>query len=139
MNGSMPPIPERTFRARLARKIRLARLALGWERFWAALWPAPLIVGIFLAFALLDVPQMVDGWVHLIILVLFAAALSVAVFAAARRFRWPGDREAERRVERASGLRHRPLSVLDDRPVAVGSEGRALWMLHQRGGERRGG
>src|SRR3546814_6935741 len=85
MNGSMPPIPERTFRARLARKIRLARLALGWERFWAALWPAPLIVGIFLAFALLDVPQMVDGWVHLIILVLFAAALSVAVFAAADR------------------------------------------------------
>ena len=56
---------DRRLLARLERKVRLARIALVWERLWAALWPLPLIVGAFLCIALLDVLPMMAGWLHL--------------------------------------------------------------------------
>lgn len=132
MNGSTPPISERTLRRRLARKTRLARLALAWEALWSALWPTPLIVAAFLVFALLDLPALIGGELHLALLVLFGVALVAALVVGLRRFRWPSEADAARRIEQSSGLRHRPLTVLGDRPAEADRQSRALWELHQQ-------
>ena len=117
---------------RLSRRVELARLALAWERLWPALWPAPLIAGIFLALALFDLLPRLPAWLHTLILVGLGALLLASLARAAFRFRWPRAAEGERRVEQASGLAHRPLAVLADRPATGGSDGAALWAAHQR-------
>ena len=45
-----------------------------------------------------------------------------------RRIGAPSETDADRRLERDSGLRHRPLAVLQDRPAVSGAE--ALWAAH---------
>ncbi len=124
--------PANQLQSRLSRKLRSARWALVWERAWSAVWPLPLLVGIFVAFALFDLPQRLGGWWHASTLALFGIAIAVSAAVSVRRFRWPLKSEVERRLERASGLRHRPLSTLFDRPAATDADGIALWGIHQR-------
>lgn len=136
MSDGSPPgdrtDPANQSHPRLSRKLRSAWWALVCERAWSAVWPLPLVVGIFAAFALFDVPQFLDGWWHAGILALFGVTVSVFAVISVRRFRWPHKSEAERRLERASGFRHRPLSALSDRPAATDAEALALWGVHQR-------
>jgi uncharacterized protein (TIGR02302 family) len=42
----------------------------------------------------------------------------------------PSDRAADRRLETQSGLIHRPLSVLTDKPALEDSVGHAIWQAH---------
>lgn len=121
---------DRRLLARLERKVRLARIALVWERLWAALWPLPLIVGAFLCVALLDLLPIAPGWLHLLVLVAFVLAAAAVIVRAARQFRMPTRYEAERRVERASRLEHRPLSTYGDRPATGDAEAESLWSVH---------
>ena len=122
--------------ARLARRMRrrlwLARLALVWERLWPALWPAAGVAGIFLAATLFELWTLTPGWPHAIALVAFGAAIALALAHGLRRLRLPGEDEAVRRLERASGFEHRPLGTLLDRPAArVGdSLAHGLWRVH---------
>lgn len=117
---------------RLGRRIRLARLALAWERLWPSLWPAPVIVGAFVALALFDVLPQLSTKLHFIVLAMFGAALLFAIGRAVLSFRWPERSEGERRVEQASGLRHRPVTTLADSPVTTGHEEAVIWNAHQR-------
>src|SRR5260221_6970386 len=118
---------------RLTRRLRLAGAALVWERLWPSLWPAIAILGVFLVLALFDLPARLPGMLHAALLLLAAALLAVALLAGLRRFRLP-DRGAERRrIERASGLAHRPLTALDDR-LSIGAGDAAtsaLWQAHR--------
>ena len=116
----------------MTRRVRLARLALAWERLWPTLWLALLAVGVFCAFALFDVLPRLPGWLHVALLVLMGVGFAAAIGRAMVAFRWPGLLEGERRVEQASGLRHRPLATLSDHPATGGAEGAALWAVHQR-------
>ncbi len=118
---------------RLARRMRLACWVLGWERLWPLLVPPLGLAGLFLALALLDVLPLLPGWLHLGVLAAFAAALAALGRRAAARFAWPRPDEAARRLERDSGLSHRPLAALADSlaggvvdPVAA-----ALWQAHR--------
>ncbi|MGE0717923.1 MAG: DUF4175 family protein, partial [Alphaproteobacteria bacterium] len=122
--GSLPQAAQR--------RVRVARLALLWERVWPALWPPAGVAGLFLAVALLDLPARLPGWAHVGLLALFAAAFLAALVLAARRLSVPGVDAALRRVELASGLAHRPLEALRDRPVGTaGADEAALWAAHQ--------
>lgn len=115
-------------------KLRLARLALIWERLWPALWPAVGTAGLFLAFALLDLMPYLPGAVHLLILAAFLAAVAYFAWRGARDFAAPARQDARRRLETASGLDHRPLAVLED-TLAAGAEDvdtAALWQLHRK-------
>lgn len=117
----------------LARRLRLAVAALLWERAWPALWPAVAVVGIFLALALFDLPAQLPAWLHALLLAVTAGALAAALLFAVQQLRWPGREAARRRVEKASGLAHRPLAALEDR-LAGGAGDPAtagLWQLHQ--------
>ena len=112
-----------TFRPedRLALRMRLARAALLWERVWPASWPALCVLGVFAAVALFDLLPGLPGIAHAAILALFAAAFAAATawgVRAARRGGWPDMLAARRRIEQASGLPHRPLQALGDRPSA---------------------
>ncbi|MCC7273647.1 MAG: DUF4175 family protein, partial [Alphaproteobacteria bacterium] len=127
-----PARPGAALPARASRRVRLARLALLWERVWPALWPPAGIAGLFLILALLDVPALLPGWAHVLLLVAFALAFLAAAVQAARSLAMPAPAAARRRVELASGLAHRPLAALQDRPVgSTGAEERALWAAHQ--------
>ena len=120
-------------RPRLTARLRLAGAALLWERVWPALWPALGIVGAFLALALFDLPARLPSALHWALLAAFAVALAASLVPGFRRFRLP-DRFAERRrIERASGLAHRPLTALEDRMAGGGTDAAAaaLWQAHR--------
>jgi len=116
----------------LRRHMVVAALALLWEGLWPALWPVTGVLGVFVALALFDVPARLPNSLHWSLLVVTVAALMVAGFDAARRFRLPGRDESRRRIETASGLAHRPLTALEDRLVsgAEDTASAALWQAH---------
>jgi len=121
---------DRLFR-RLAGRRALASSAILFERIWPALWPPLGVAGLFVCAALLDLPRFLPPWLH-IALLLIAPLLIVALLAYGL---WnlvaPDDRTADRRLEVASGLAHRPLSVLTDRPSGgPDSTSLALWQAH---------
>ncbi|MFP6745047.1 MAG: TIGR02302 family protein [Alphaproteobacteria bacterium] len=123
------------------RRLWLAKLVLTWERLWPALWPAAGVAGLFLVATLFDLWRLVPGWLHMLSLVLFGTGIVVALVHGLRCVSLPDEAAAIRRLERASGLDHRPLSLLYDRPVtAVGDLlSLGLWRVHRaRMAERAG-
>ncbi len=126
-----PPPASRGFVARL----RLAGAALVWERLWPAAWPGLCVVLVFAVLALFDVLPILPPLVHAAVLTLFVAALGGAVWWGSRRAGikgWPGLGIARRRIEQSSGLAHRPLQALADRPsTPLDPAGAQLWAVHQ--------
>jgi uncharacterized protein (TIGR02302 family) len=118
---------------RLARHRMLARLVLSFERTWPAIWPPLGLAGLFLIAALLDLPAHLPPWAHVALLAAFALAELALIVRAVRAVRAPTPVELDRRLEHASGLRHRPLAVLTDRPAQTGSAASGedtLWRAH---------
>jgi uncharacterized protein (TIGR02302 family) len=114
---------------RLARW-RGAAAAVLWAEFLArAAWPALSVLAAALGVALLGlVPA---GTV----IPLVFLAICVAGLAASARMAWrgrslPDAAAAERRLERDSGLAHRPFMVLRDQPARLAGEA-GLWALHR--------
>ena len=89
------------------------------------------VLGLFILLALLGLPPLLPGTWHFLLLLGFAAALGFCGWRGFRGFRPPDDAAAERRLERQSGLRHRPLAALADRPAGNDPAALALWQVHQ--------
>jgi len=118
-------------RTLLQAALRRARWAILWERLWPALATFATAVGLFLAASWLGL------WLWLPPLLRAAALIVIgaAVLAALIPFgllRIPGAAEGLRRLDRGSGLAHRPataiadeLAVADEDPYAL-----ALWNAH---------
>jgi uncharacterized protein (TIGR02302 family) len=85
---------------------------------------------LFLALAWLGVFAKLYPWAHLAALALFVVSFLDALGRARRAWRAPSPSLAKRRVEEASGLSHRPLDVLEDRPLAAMPEHYTLWQAH---------
>ncbi|MGG5811317.1 DUF4175 domain-containing protein [Falsiroseomonas sp. CW058] len=115
----------------LARRRALARLALFWERLWPALWPALGTAAAFLTVALLGLPLLLPGWARGLFGLLFLGAVAYAAWRGARRLALPTPDAADRRLEQASGLPHRPLAALADRPAASDPMALAVWEVHR--------
>ena len=126
-----PQAPDR-LSTRLARRTRLARLALWWEAAWVALWPPLGVIGLFGVVALSGLPLVLPWPLHLLLLAAFAAALGWTAWRAAQHLALPGPDAAERRLERDSGLAHRPIATLADRPSGNDPVALALWEAHRR-------
>ncbi len=118
----------------LERCIVRARLSLAWEAMWLALWPPLGIAGTFLSAAFLDLFAFLPGWLHALVLAAFAILFGSTLYQGGRYLIWPDRTAALRRIEKASGLEHRPLEALQDRlPKGVDDPTtRALWAAHQR-------
>ncbi len=124
MTDTPPDRPAR--RLRLLR--RLAAAVLLFERAWPALWPPLGVLGLFVCAALLDLPPLLPPLVHLLLLLALAGVAGWLLWRGLRGLTLPDAAAADRRLERDSGLRHRPLAVLTDRPALPGAE--ALWQVH---------
>ncbi|MBR0672482.1 DUF4175 family protein, partial [Neoroseomonas soli] len=129
--------PPNRLATRLARRTRLARLALWWEAAWPALWPPLGVIGLFVVAALSGLPLLLPPWLHLALLAGFAAALARTGQRALRHLHLPALPAAERRLERDSGLPHRPIATLGDRPTGNDPVALALWQAHRRRAEER--
>jgi uncharacterized protein (TIGR02302 family) len=114
-------------------RLRLAALALIWERLGPALAPAFAVVAVFAVLALFDLPERLPGWLHLVLLAVLALALIYFLYDGLCHFRVPRLAVARRRIELESGLEHRPLTALDDRLAGGGedAEAVALWEAHR--------
>ena len=115
---------------RLAGQRVLARLVLMFEHIWPALWPPLGVAGLFLCAALLQLPQLLPPVWHLALLACTAAAILALGVRGLWPIRTPDDEAADRRLERDSGLVHRPLQVLNDRPAQRDPLGLVIWQAH---------
>ena len=114
-------------------RLRLARAALTWERVWPACWPAVAVLALFLILAFFGLLPLLPGLVHGAVLLGFGAGFLLALAAAFRGVSVPDGGAARRRVERASGLPHRPLQALCDRPSApLDPQAAGLWEAHRQ-------
>jgi uncharacterized protein (TIGR02302 family) len=127
-----PPDTARLNAGRLAARLRLARLALWWERLWPALVPPLSLAAAFAALVLFDALPLLPGWLHALALSAFAGGFGFTAWRHLSVVKSPDDDEAARRLERDSGLAHRPLAALADR--MAGGDGdavaAAMWRLH---------
>jgi uncharacterized protein (TIGR02302 family) len=117
--------------SRLAGAARRARYAIFWERLWPPLAALATALGLFLALSWLGVWLWLPPLGRAAGLVLFAA---LALWAAWPfwMLRLPGIADALARLDRVSGLRHRPATAIADR-LAVRAEdpySLALWNAH---------
>jgi uncharacterized protein (TIGR02302 family) len=115
---------------RLAGRRFLARAAILFEAVWPALWLPLAVVGVFICAALLNLPPLLPASLHVALLALVLLAVAALLFRQFRHVRLPDDRAADRRLETRSGLIHRPLSVLTDKPATADAVGLALWQAH---------
>jgi uncharacterized protein (TIGR02302 family) len=136
LSGPTPgsPEPERNFdavsRLRITQAVRRSEFAIAWERCWPHLARALTVAGLFL----------VLSWAGLWLVLPFAARaiglglfliLALAALSPLLRFRWPGKPEALARLDRGTGILHRPATTLTDTltnqdPVAL-----ALWQAQR--------
>ena len=118
-------------RLRLAAAAWRARWAIFWERLWPTLATLATAIGLFLALSWLGLWLWLPPFGRAVALALLGG---VAVWAAFPFLflRLPGAADALRRIDRASGLHHRPATTIADR-LAVTSQdpySLALWNAH---------
>ncbi|WP_426954860.1 DUF4175 family protein [Muricoccus radiodurans] len=109
-----------------------ARLALLWESLWPRAWPVLGVLGVFLVLALSGLFLRLPVAAHLALLAALLAALGWTLWRGSRGLVMPGDTAADRRLERDSGLPHRPLTTLLDHPAGDDPAAEALWRVHQQ-------
>ncbi len=111
-------------------KIRLQRLALLWEKLWAALhWPillAALMLALILSGVLNALPR---PWPMVFVVALIAAFLFSLT--SLLELQIPTRLQAMRKLEQSSNLQHRETSSLDDQLVSELNQSE-IWEEHQR-------
>ncbi len=129
----MTDTPEKTQGvSRLSTALQAAVLAIRWERLWRVLWAPVAVIALFIGVALTDVLPMLPDALHGIVLALLAVLLGYSLKGMSGAFGPVTGTEAARRVEAASGLKHRPLTALFDTPAQekLTNDGRQLWKAH---------
>lgn len=127
-----PKAAPSTLDSAFARKVRASRWALLFERLWPRIWVLIGLAGFFLLVSLVGVWPLLSDVAHLALLVAFAAA-AIAALLFAVRVPFPSREEAVRRIERVSGVPHRPASSYEDTITANADDPRtaAIWQAHR--------
>lgn len=136
MSGSPPPLPQparepdAVARLQLTQALQRASYAIAWERAWPGLARLLSVIGLFL----------VVSWAGLwLALPFLARAIGIALFALLAigallpliRFRWPTRGEALGRLDRGTGIRHRPATALTDTLATKDPIAQALWQAQR--------
>lgn len=123
---------------RLGPILRGAVLSIRWENLWRMLWAPLAVFTLFIGLALTDVLPHLHDIVHALVLCFLAALLGFSCSGFRRAFRPVEADDAARRVETGSGLSHRPLTALFDRPAQakLSPEAEVLWHAHLKRAER---
>ena len=113
-------------RARL-RAHRILRV----EQAWPALLPSLGLFALYAALALIDLPQQLPVWLQALLLLLLFGTMAALAWRRLRALAVPPRDAVDRRIEQRSGLRHRPLQTLADRPAGdTGAIGHTVWDAH---------
>ncbi|HVW72833.1 MAG TPA: DUF4175 family protein [Rhizomicrobium sp.] len=129
--ASQTGFPADPLGGKIAQKIVLARAVLGIEKLLPRLWPAVGFAGFYLALALTGIFAFIPWPLQALALAATITASGLSLYGGFEDFAWPRSIDAARRLERDSGLQHRPISERHD--VLVGDDpfSRALWDLHR--------
>ena len=117
-------------RLKLAQALQRATYAIAWERGWPHLARLLTVVGLFLAASWAGLWLALPSFARAIGLALFAIAALVALFPLIR-FRWPRRDEALSRLDRGSGISHRPATALTDTLTTQDPVTLALWQAQR--------
>jgi uncharacterized protein (TIGR02302 family) len=117
-------------RLKLAQALDRARYAIAWERAWPNLARLLTVVGLFLALSWAGLWLTLPFLARAIGLVVFAGVAIAALFPLVR-FRWPSREEALSRLDRGSGIRHRPATTLTDTLTSQDPVAKALWQAQR--------
>ena len=117
-------------RLKLAQALDRAIYAIAWERAWPHLARVLTVVGLFLVVSWAGLWLVLPSIIRAIGLVVFAGA-AIAALVPLLRFRWPGRDEALSRLDRGSGIRHRPATTLTDTLSSKDPVALALWQAQR--------
>jgi uncharacterized protein (TIGR02302 family) len=127
-----PPLRgEADARSQLGQALRRARWSILWERLWPALARVAVVVGLFLTVSWLGLWLMLPPLGRAAGLVAFAALL-IATLVPLAFLRLPTAAEALRRLDRGSGILHRPATTIADELAVTPADPHtlALWQAH---------
>ena len=122
---------------RLERLAARAGLAICWEQVWPVAAMLLTILGLFLAISFLGLWLETPRWGRMLGVALFAV-LALGALATLARFRVPTRAQKLARLDRDSGLPHRPATAMEDQLANANDDPatRALWALHRARMER---
>jgi uncharacterized protein (TIGR02302 family) len=136
LSGPTPvsPEPERNpdaaSRLRITQALRRAEFAIAWERSWPHLARFLTVAGLFLVLSWaglwLVLPFAVRALGLGVFLILALAALSPLSW-----FRWPSRQDSLGRLDRGTGIRHRPATTLTDTLTTQDPVALALWQAQR--------
>jgi len=125
-----PHDPDAAARLQLETALGRARVAIGWERLWPHLARLASVAGLFLALSwagLWLILPFTGRIIGLAALILLALAALVPLI----RFRWPSRDDALARLDRNTGLKHRPATALTDTLASSDPVALALWQAQR--------
>lgn len=119
--------------ARLAGALRRARLVLAWEAIWPPLASLATVALLFAAFSWAGLWAPLPPLGRIAGLIVFAA-LALVVLWPLRHVRWPTAEVARQRLDRLTGMAHRPVTAITDRLAGAPADPltAALWQTHLR-------
>ncbi|WP_213285737.1 TIGR02302 family protein [Bradyrhizobium sp. sGM-13] len=118
--------PDAVARLQLTQALQRAQYAIAWERTWPGLVRFLSVIGLFLVASWAGLWLALPFLARAICLGLFALAALAALFPLVR-FRWPSREEALSRLDRGTGIRHRPATALTDTLSTKDPIAQALW------------
>jgi uncharacterized protein (TIGR02302 family) len=118
-------------RSLLAATLKRARWTIFWERLWPALTGLATAIGLFLALSWLGVFLWLPPLARAAVVIACAAVAAAAMFPFLV-LRLPGVRDGLTRLDRSSGLRHRPATAIADDLAVTAKDpfSLALWNAH---------
>jgi uncharacterized protein (TIGR02302 family) len=125
-----PPDTTAAAQLQLAQALQRACWSIGWERAWPSLARILSVVGLFLVASWAGLWLVLSPIPRTIGLALFVIAL-IATVVPLIRFRWPSREEGLARLDRGSGIRHRPATALTDTLSSQDPLARALWLAQR--------
>jgi uncharacterized protein (TIGR02302 family) len=101
------------------------------EQITLSFWRPLIWVCLFISITLLNLPSLLGYTGYDINALLFVAGLLYLLFKGFKKFRWPKKNEINRRLEKASNLKHRPLDIENDQLANPGRKiTTELWNKH---------
>ena len=117
-------------RLKLAQALARATYGIAWERAWPNLARVLTVAGLVLVVSWAGLWLALPSIARAIGLVVLAGIAAAALFPLIR-FRWPRREEALARLDRGSGVRHRPATTLTDTLTSQDPVARALWQAQR--------
>jgi uncharacterized protein (TIGR02302 family) len=122
--------PDPLARLQLEQALQRAQYAIAWERIWPILARLLTVGGLFLVVSWAGVWLPLPSSGRAIGLALFGL-LALASLSSLIWFRWPSRIEALARLDRGTGIRHRPATALTDTLVSQDPVALTLWKVQR--------